>query len=128
AARAPSIRTAARASSLSLPRPEIWKELDLARRGLQVIPKDPQLFIPLPEGGSLLIWRDPARTREGLRRFSPSEADGYERFGSFWDQAIPFLRSYLLGDAPPLEDIRTSAQRSGLGEVFRLAVEASAAE
>jgi phytoene dehydrogenase-like protein len=125
---APGIRTSTGAYSLSLLRPEIWKELDLARRGLQVIPKDPQLFIPLPEGGSLLIWRDPARTREALRRFSPSEADGYERFGRFWDQAVPFLRSYLLGDAPPLEEMRTSAQRSGLGEVFRLAVEASAAE
>ena len=58
---APGIRTSTGAYSLSLLLPEIWKELDLARRGLQVIPKDPQLFIPLPDGGSLLIWRDPAR-------------------------------------------------------------------
>jgi phytoene dehydrogenase-like protein len=125
---APGIRTSTGAYSLSLLLPEIWKELDLAGRGLQVIPKDPQLFIPLPEGGSLLIWRDPARTREELRRFSPSEAEGYERYGRFWDQAIPFLRSFLLRDAPPLEEVRTSAQRSGLGEVFHLAVEASAAD
>ncbi|MFY9587629.1 MAG: NAD(P)/FAD-dependent oxidoreductase [Actinomycetota bacterium] len=125
---APGIRTSTGAYSLSLLLPEIWAELDLARRGLQVIPKDPQLFIPLPEGGSLLIWRDPARTRDELRRFSPSEAEGYDRYNAFWNQAIPFLRSFLLRDAPPLDEVRTSAQRSGLGDVFRLAVEASAAE
>ena len=125
---APGIRTSTGAYSLSLLRPEIWKELELARRGLVVIPKDPQLFIPLPEGGSLLIWRDPTRTMEGLRRFSPAEADAYERFNRFWDRAIPFLRSLLLSEAPPLDSVRTIAQRSGLGDVFRLAVEASAAE
>jgi phytoene dehydrogenase-like protein len=125
---APGIRTSSGAYSLSLLLPEIWKELELGRRGLEVIPKDPQMFIPLPEGDSLLIWRDPARTQEGLRRFSTREADGYERFNRFWDQIVPFLRSHLGGDAPPLESIRTSAQRAGLGEIFRLAVESSAAE
>jgi phytoene dehydrogenase-like protein len=125
---AAGIRTSSGAYSLSLLRPEIWKELELARRGLEVIPKDPQLFIPLLDGRSLLIWRDRARTLEGLRRFSPDEAEGYERFNRFWDQAVPFLRSFLLVEAPPLDQIRLEAQRSGLGEVFRLAVEASAAE
>jgi phytoene dehydrogenase-like protein len=125
---APGIRTSSGAYSLSLLRPEIWKELELARRGLEVIPKDPQLFIPLLEGGSLLIWRDLDRTLEGLRRFSPAEAEGYERFNRFWDQAVPFLRSLLLVEAPPLDLVRRRAQRSGLGEVFRMAVEASAAQ
>lgn len=125
---APGIRTSSGAYSLSLLRPEIWKELGLDRRGLEVIPKDPQVFIPLSEGGSLLIWRDTAKTLEGLRRFSPREADGYERFDRFWDSAIPFLRSFLFSEAPPLDVVRTFAQRSGMAEIFRLAVEASAAE
>ena len=125
---AAGIRTSSGAYSLSLLRPEIWKELELARRGLQVIPKDPQLFIPLPEGGSLLIWRDRNRTLEGLRRFSPGEADGYERFNRFWDRVVPFLRNFLLSDAPPLDQVRQQAQRSGIGPEFQMAVEASAAE
>ena len=125
---APGIRTSSGAYSLSLLRPEIWKELELARRGLEVIPKDPQLFIPLPEGGSLLIWRDSERTKEGLRRFSAADADGYERFNRFWDRALPFLRSFLLDNAPPLDEVRALAQRSGLGDIFHLAVEASASD
>src|SRR5439155_11047636 len=125
---APGISTSSGAYSLSLLRPEIWKELELQRRGLDVIPKDPQFFIPLPDGGSLLIWRDTEKTLDGLRRFSPDEAVGYERFVRFWDRAVPFLRSFLLSDAPPLATIRAYAQRSGMADIFRLSVEASAAE
>jgi phytoene dehydrogenase-like protein len=125
---APGIRTSSGAYSLSLLRPEIWQELELARRGLTVIPKDPQLFIPLPDDGHLFIWRDPARTRAELERFSPGEAGAYERYNAFWSEAIAFLRPLLLREAPSLAELRTQAQRSGRGEVFRLAVEASAAE
>ena len=125
---APGIRTSSGAYSLSLLRPEIWQELELARRGLRVIPKDPQLFIPLPDGGHLFIWRDPERTNEELERFSPGEADGYRRFNAFWDEAVALLRPLLLHDAPSLAELRTQAQRGGQGEIFRLAVEASAAE
>ncbi|HJR19055.1 MAG TPA: NAD(P)/FAD-dependent oxidoreductase [Actinomycetota bacterium] len=125
---APGIRTSSGAYSLSLLRPEIWQELELARRGLTVIPKDPQLFIPLPGRGHLFIWRDAARTREELERFSPDEADGYERYNAFWAEAIALLRPLLLREAPSLAALRTQAQRAGQGDVFRLAVEASAAE
>ena len=125
---APGIRTSSGAYSLSLLLPEIWQELELSRRGLTVIPKDPQLFIPLPDGGHLFIWRDPARTRAELERFAPDEADAYDRYNAFWAEAIAFLRPLLLRKAPSLDELRTQAQRSNLGEVFRLAVEASAAE
>ena len=125
---APGIRTSSGAYSLSLLLPEIWQELELSRRGLTVIPKDPQLFIPLPDGGHLFIWRDPARTRAELERFAPDEADAYDRYNAFWAEAIAFLRPLLLREAPSLAELRTQAQRSNLGEVFRLAVEASAAE
>ncbi|MGH2727304.1 MAG: phytoene desaturase family protein, partial [Actinomycetota bacterium] len=125
---APGIRTSSGAYSLSLLRPEIWQELELVRRGLRVIPKDPQLFIPLPGDGHLFIWRDPGRTREELERVVPADADRYERFHAFWSEAVKLLRPLLLRDAPPLAELRTQAQRRGQGEVFRLAVEASAAE
>jgi phytoene dehydrogenase-like protein len=124
----PGVRTSTGAYSLSLLRPEIWQELDLARHGLEVIPKDPQLFIPLPEGEGIFIWRDPARTRAELERLGAAEADGYERFNRFWDQAVSFLRPLLLRDAPSIAEVRSNSQRAGIGEVFRLAVEASAAE
>ncbi len=125
---APGVHISSGAYSLSLLRPEIWQELELARRGLRVIPKDPQLFIPLPGDGHLFIWRDPGRTREELERVVPADADAYERFNAFWAEAVEMLRPLLLRDAPPLAELRTQAQRRGQGEVFRLAVEASAAE
>lgn len=125
---APGIRASTAAYSLSLLRPEIWTELDLSRHGLLVIPKDPQLFIPLPDGGHLFVWRDGRRTREELERFSRRDADGYARFNGFWAQATGFLRPWLLRDGPPLGELRGEAQRRGLAGVFRLAVEGSAAD
>lgn len=125
---APGIRTSSGAYSLSLLRPEIWQELELSRRGLTVIPKDPQLFIPNPDGDPLFIWRDPRRTREALERLSPQEADGYEAYNAFWAEAVSLLRPLLLREAPSLGRLRTHAQRLGKGRVFHDAVEGSAAE
>jgi phytoene dehydrogenase-like protein len=125
---APGIRTSTGAYSLSLLHPSIWKDLGLARRGLEVIPKDPQLFIPLESGKPLFIWRDPNRTREELERLDPREADAYGRYNTFWDQAVSFLRPLMLADAPTMTEVRNQAQRLGMDEIFRLAVESSAAE
>jgi phytoene dehydrogenase-like protein len=63
----------------SLLRPEIYRELDLARHGLQVVPYGGGLTF-LSDGDILGRYVDPAVRRREIARHSPRDADAYPRF------------------------------------------------
>jgi phytoene dehydrogenase-like protein len=65
---------------VSLLRPKIIRELELARHGLEILPLD-TTFLPLPDGRSLARWSDAGRTYDEIRRFSAVDADQYSEFG-----------------------------------------------
>ncbi len=53
----------------------VVRELGLERHGYRVIPADPALWCPFPDGSSFASFLDPDRTVEHLRRNGFSEAD-----------------------------------------------------
>jgi phytoene dehydrogenase-like protein len=65
---------------VSLLRPHIVRELELAKYGLELIPLDCS-FTPLPDGRSLARWGDKERTRREIAAFSPLDAERYPDFG-----------------------------------------------
>ena len=65
---------------VSLLRPHIIRDLELAKHGLDIIPLDCS-FLPLPDGRSLARWGDPARTRREIAAFSARDAERYPEFG-----------------------------------------------
>src|SRR2546425_7127410 len=42
--------------------------------------RSPPYFQPYPDGRSLMLWNDHARTREAIRKFSARDADRYEEY------------------------------------------------
>jgi len=60
---APGFLVSTAAYSFSLFRPEIYEALKLERYGLSFYPKEPRMFVPLPDGRHFVVWRDSARTR-----------------------------------------------------------------
>ncbi|MCP4934997.1 MAG: NAD(P)/FAD-dependent oxidoreductase, partial [bacterium] len=65
---------------VSLLRPEIIRDLDLARHGLEIVPEE-CLFVPLADNDRLLLWADPDATRREILRHSAKDAEAYEEFG-----------------------------------------------
>ncbi len=65
---------------VSLFRPQIIRELDLSRHGLEIIPLECS-FTPQPDGRSLCRWADPHLTRREIAAFSPHDAEVYPEFG-----------------------------------------------
>src|SRR5499433_2191856 len=65
---------------VSLLRPEIIRDLDLPKHGLQILPLE-STVTPLPNGDYLAGWADPDETRAELRRHSPKDADAAAIFG-----------------------------------------------
>ena len=59
---------------------EIRRDLGLDSHGLQILPADPVVFAPQPDGSHLTIWRDSARTAKEIERFSRADAECYPAF------------------------------------------------
>ena len=71
----PGYRVSTAAYVVSLFRPEIVRDLELARHGYQVLPRDPSSFTPFPDGRSLLMGPDPALNRREVASFSARDAE-----------------------------------------------------
>src|SRR5437016_8314733 len=84
---------------VSLLRPEIIRELDLARHGLSLLPLD-GTFTPMPNGDYLWRVNDHARTYRELARHSRLDADAYDDYGRAMLEMSRFAKT-ILGMTPP---------------------------
>ena len=84
---------------VSLLRPEIIRELDLPRHGLEILPLD-GTFTPMPNGDYLWRVNDHARTRREIARHSKLDAEAYEEFGQAMLQMCKFVKP-ILAMTPP---------------------------
>src|SRR5437762_7631543 len=84
---------------VSLMRPEIIRELDLPRHGLEILPLD-GTFTPMPSGDYLWRMNDHARTRREIARHSPLDAEAYDEYGKAMVEMGRFVKP-LLGMTPP---------------------------
>src|SRR5262249_6289593 len=64
---------------ISLLRPEVIRELELPRHGLEIMPLE-STYVPLPDGNYLADWPDHDLTREEIARPSPRDADAYDEY------------------------------------------------
>ena len=99
----PGFRFSVASYVVSLLRPEIIRELDLPRHGLDILPLD-GTFTPLPPGshpGGDYLWRvnDHGRTRRELRRWSLRDAEAYEEYGRLMVEMARFIKP-ILGIVP----------------------------
>jgi phytoene dehydrogenase-like protein len=123
----PGFRFSVASYVVSLLRPEIIRDLNLPRYGLDILPLD-GTFTPLrksdkaPKGGDYL-WRvnDHGRTIRELRRWSKNDAEAYEEYGQLMVEMARFIKP-ILGIVPadptdndprPLMPLASLARRFG---------------
>ena len=94
----PGYRFSVASYVVSLLRPEIVRELELPRHGLEILPLDGTLT-PLDDD---YLWRvnDHGRTVRELRRWSLSDAEAYEEYGQLMVQMARFIKP-ILAAVPP---------------------------
>jgi len=83
---------------VSLLRPEIIRDLDLPRHGLEILPLD-GTFTPL-EGNFLWRMNDHARTRREIYRWSPTDAEAYDEYAKAMVDMARFVKP-ILSMVPP---------------------------
>src|SRR4249919_211243 len=89
----PGFRFSVASYVVSLLRPEIVRELELPRHGLAILPLDGTLT-PLDNDH---LWRvnDHGRTVRELRRWSLSDAEAYEEYGTLMAEMGRFIKPIL---------------------------------
>jgi phytoene dehydrogenase-like protein len=96
----PGYRVSSASYVVSLMPDEIVTELELRRFGYRVTVLDPDYYVPLPDGGSLTLWGDVARSAEEIAKLSKKDADAYVEFDRYFAHVGKLLRD-LLTVVPP---------------------------
>jgi phytoene dehydrogenase-like protein len=84
---------------VSLLRPEIIRELDLPRHGLEILPLD-GTFTPMPDGDYLWRVNDHAKTRREIARHSQVDAEAYDEYGKAMIEMAHFVKP-IMNMTPP---------------------------
>ncbi len=96
--------------------PNVYKDLDLKRHGLEFIQPSARLLAPNPEGPALCLWNDQARTVSGLEKISALDAKSYPDFEKSFAR-IGKVLAPLVTMTPPSIDSPAKAELWNLGKL-----------
>ena len=120
---APGFRASTGAYVLAMVGQAIWLDMRLEERGLHVVPAGPSLNI-FPDGAHLYVHDELPAMKVEIARFSPRDADAYERFEAELAKMARWFGP-LFDVAPPdpclrsLDDLRTLAHMAPTALRFR---------
>jgi phytoene dehydrogenase-like protein len=101
--------------------PRVAYDLNLTAHGFLAVAGDVRVWAPHPDGTSLTLYADPARTASGLRVVSEADAAAYPRFDKLVGSLARFLANVNYAPPPAIDrfelaDVVTATQ---LGRAFR---------
>ena len=108
----PGYKVSTGAYVCSLLRPEIWNDLKLNQRNVEILTRDPSSFLPLPDNRHLLFWKDPNKTKAEIAKFSTKDAERYSVYEKMLEDVVRILEPELM-KAPP-------NPQGGWKDLFRL--------
>jgi phytoene dehydrogenase-like protein len=128
---APGCRASTTSYIASMLRPEVIRDLDLPRHGLRMVPCDPALFVPFPDGTAAPWWSDRERTVRELEKLSPADARTFVRVDDELKKLARYLQPFFLEPPPDvsarglpgvLEALRVGRRFRGItgGEIGRM--------
>ncbi len=113
---APGCRASTTSYIASMLRPEVIRDLALAEHGLRMVPCEPALMVPFPDGDAVRWWPDRERTLAEVRRYSTRDAATFARVDNQLKKLARYLQPFFL-EPPPQLDGRGLA---GLMELMRV--------
>jgi phytoene dehydrogenase-like protein len=112
---APGCRASTTSYIASMLRPEVIRDLHLAQYGLRMVPCDPALQVPFPDGQVVSWWTNREQVVSELRKISPRDAETFVRVDDRLKKLARFLQPFFL--EPPPEAGTTSFNE--WSELFR---------
>jgi phytoene dehydrogenase-like protein len=96
----PGFHVSTAAYVVSLLRPAVVRELELARHGYRVLPRSPSSFTPLPDRRSLLMGPDRALTQREVAAFSRRDAERLPSYEAMLERVAAAIEP-TLDETPP---------------------------
>jgi phytoene dehydrogenase-like protein len=113
---APGCRASTTSYIASMLRPEVVSELALADHGLRMIPCDPAIQVPFPDGHVLPWWADRERARREFAKISSQDAARFVQVDDQLRKLARYLQPFFL-EPPPEFD---TASLKGWTDLFRV--------
>ncbi|MCO6045844.1 NAD(P)/FAD-dependent oxidoreductase [Aeoliella sp. ICT_H6.2] len=96
----PGYKVSTAAYVVSLLLPEIIQDLKLRAHGLEILPRTPSSFTPLPDGRSLLMGPEPGLNHREISKFSAADAEAFPRYEALLERVASVLEPVLSQTAP----------------------------
>lgn len=97
---APGCRASTTSYIASMLRPEVIRDLHLGDHGLRMVPCDPALQVPFPDGQVVSWWANRDRVVAELRKISPKDAETFVRVDDRLKKLARYLQPFFL-EPPP---------------------------
>ncbi len=97
-------KVSAAAQVLGMLRPEIIRDLELERHGLVYQLREPEAFVPFPDGRHIFTYSDARRTAASIARLSAEDGEGYLRYDAYTTRISRIVRDFMLRPAPSLAE------------------------
>src|SRR5271165_5162122 len=113
---APGCRASTTSYISSMLRPEVIRELRLADFGLRMVPCDPGLQVPFPDGQVMPWWANRERAVAEFRKISPRDAERFAKVDDQLKKLARYLQPFFM-EPPP--EINTGSLH-GWGDLLRV--------
>lgn len=115
----PGYRVSTAAYVISLFQMPIIRELALRRYGLEILPRNPSSFTPLPDGRSLTLGPEAALVEREISKFSMRDATAYPRYNRLLEHVAQALEPALAESAPDPLPLPESWRKIGVAKKLR---------
>jgi len=112
---APGCKASTTSYIASMLRPEVISELGLARHGLRIVPCDPAIQVPFPDGEVLPWWADRDRAQQEFSKLSAKDGKRFVQVDDQLKKLARYLQPFFL-EPPP--EVGTSSVK-GWSDLFR---------
>src|ERR1700704_1203373 len=99
----PGCRASTTSYIASMLRPEVIRDLHLADHGLRMVPCDPALQVPFPDGRLVSWWSNRDRVVAELRKISSKDAETFVRVDDQLKKLARYLQPFFLEPPPELD-------------------------
>ena len=115
---APGCRVSTTSYIASMLRPEVISDLRLAEYGLRMIPCDPAIQVPFPDGHVVPWWADRERAKAEFKKISAKDAETFIQVDDRLKKLARYLQPFFM-EPPPEIDTRSMRGWSDLFHVGR---------